>query len=142
MRLEAHGFGPVHDYTAGKADWLAAGLPSIRSGEVEARVVDRVDTDPVTCGPDTPAGDVPIGHVIVVDRHRVVLGEISAEAERPSAGVAARFMSEGPVTVRADEPLAALTRRMRDQEVASMLVTTPEGELLGVSHLPSPDEAG
>jgi rhodanese-related sulfurtransferase len=26
-RLEAAGFGPVYDYAAGKADWLAAGLP-------------------------------------------------------------------------------------------------------------------
>ena len=26
-RLEAIGFGPVYDYVAGKADWLAAGLP-------------------------------------------------------------------------------------------------------------------
>jgi hypothetical protein len=26
-RLEAAGFSPVHDYAAGKADWLAADLP-------------------------------------------------------------------------------------------------------------------
>jgi CBS-domain-containing membrane protein len=26
-RLEAAGFGPVHEYAAGKADWLAADLP-------------------------------------------------------------------------------------------------------------------
>ena len=26
-RLEATGFGPVYDYVAGKADWLAADLP-------------------------------------------------------------------------------------------------------------------
>src|SRR6266568_2359273 len=26
-RLEAAGFGPVYDYVAGKADWLAADLP-------------------------------------------------------------------------------------------------------------------
>ena len=26
-RLKAAGFGPVYDYAAGKADWLAAGLP-------------------------------------------------------------------------------------------------------------------
>ena len=26
-RLEAAGFGPVYDYAAGKADWLAADLP-------------------------------------------------------------------------------------------------------------------
>ncbi len=28
-RLEAAGFGPVYDYVAGKADWLAADLPSV-----------------------------------------------------------------------------------------------------------------
>jgi hypothetical protein len=31
-RLEAAGFGPVHHYVAGKADWLAADLPFFGHG--------------------------------------------------------------------------------------------------------------
>ena len=33
-RLEAAGFGPVYDYVAGKADWLAAHLPFVGTGQL------------------------------------------------------------------------------------------------------------
>jgi CBS domain-containing protein len=41
-------------------------------------------------------------------------------------------MEPGPATVRAHEPLDALLDRMTGRDVAEMIVTTPEGELLGV----------
>jgi hypothetical protein len=36
--------------------------------------------------------------------------------------------------VRANEPLEPLVERMRDKNVSTMIVTTPEGRLLGVVH--------
>lgn len=141
LRLEAHGFGPVYDYAAGKADWLAAGLPSIRSEGVEARVIDEAEP-PVTGEPDTPVADLPEGHVIVIDHNRIVLGEITTDTERPDGAAAADVMREGPATVRADEPLDALTERMRAKNVDSVLVTTPEGRLLGVYHPPRGPDSG
>lgn len=41
-------------------------------------------------------------------------------------------MSLGPTTVRAHEPLDALRQRMRSRKVREMIVTTPDGVLLGV----------
>jgi CBS domain-containing protein len=41
-------------------------------------------------------------------------------------------MDVGPVTVRANEPLEPLLERMASHGVAEMVVTTPEGRLLGV----------
>jgi CBS domain-containing protein len=41
-------------------------------------------------------------------------------------------MEPGPTTVRAHEPLEALLERMARRGVDDMIVTTPEGELLGI----------
>jgi Mg/Co/Ni transporter MgtE len=43
-------------------------------------------------------------------------------------------MEPGPSTVRADSQLEPLAERMRRQDLTSLPVTTPEGELLGVVH--------
>lgn len=45
-------------------------------------------------------------------------------------------MEPGPATVRAHEPLAPLLERMGHRGVDEGIVTTPEGELLGVIQLP------
>jgi CBS-domain-containing membrane protein len=41
-------------------------------------------------------------------------------------------MQPGPTTVRAHEPLEPLLSRMSTENVHEMIVTTPEGVLLGV----------
>ena len=41
-------------------------------------------------------------------------------------------MQPGPTTVRANEPLEPLLDRMGERNVAEVLVTTPDGRLLGV----------
>jgi hypothetical protein len=57
-RLETLGFGAVYDYVAGKADWLAHGLP--REGELaaEARALDIAAHDVITCPLDARVDDV------------------------------------------------------------------------------------
>src|SRR5713226_6030182 len=55
-RLTQLGFAPVYDYTLGKVDWIAAGLPTSRAGQPRARVLDAVRRDVPTCAPGTPAG--------------------------------------------------------------------------------------
>jgi 3-mercaptopyruvate sulfurtransferase SseA len=50
-RLEALGFTQVYDYTVGKADWLAAGLPTERTGSHARRVVEAMEDSVPTCGP-------------------------------------------------------------------------------------------
>ena len=55
-RLTQLGFAPVYDYTLGKVDWLAAGLPTVRAGQLSRRVLDATRLDVPTCAADTPAG--------------------------------------------------------------------------------------
>ena len=41
-------------------------------------------------------------------------------------------MEEGPTTTRADDNLERLTARMRQRSVASIVVTDPDGRLIGI----------
>lgn len=132
-RLERLGFDPVYDYVAGKADWLAAGLPTVRADRSQRRALDVADREPLTCAPDTPAADLPAaGTMIVVNDISVVLGRVDADTRPRMGRTAEDVMRPGPATVRADEPLDALLERMTARAVDEMIVTTPEGRLLGV----------
>jgi hypothetical protein len=66
-RLEALGFAQVHDDVAGKADWLAHGLP--REGERAAvpYAGDLVDTEPPTCTLHDTVGHVSAALDVVPD---------------------------------------------------------------------------
>jgi CBS domain-containing protein len=136
-RLERLGYSPVYDYAAGKVDWMAAGLPTIRADASERRALDGADREPPTCHPDELVSDlapsVPGSTLVVVNERRIVLGRFRVGAA--SADIAARVeevMEPGPATVRAHEPLAALLERMARRHVDEMIVTTPEGVLLGM----------
>jgi Mg/Co/Ni transporter MgtE len=126
----------VYDYVGGKADWIAAGLPTVRAPGADRRAIDAMDTDPPIASVGQRARDAGRSDgrpVIVLNDAGVVLGRVSPErlAEDPEAAVE-DVMSPGPSTVRAHEPLSELLERMRSRDVADVLVTTPEGRLLGV----------
>jgi CBS domain-containing protein len=55
------------------------------------------------------------------------LDTIESEDSRPASEV----MRLGPTTIRPSENLAAVRERMRARRVSELLVTTPDGELLG-----------
>jgi CBS domain-containing protein len=127
----------AYDYTAGKADWLAAGLPTERRPGREPRALDAADRNPSTCRPDETLGVVaartgPVS-VVVSNDARVVLGLLTRdELQGDPAAIAEEAMQPGPPTVRAHEPLQPLLERMRQRNGAEIIVTTPEGTLLGV----------
>jgi 3-mercaptopyruvate sulfurtransferase SseA len=50
-RLETLGFEHVADYVAGKADWLAHGLPREGTNAAVPTAGDLADSDPPTCEP-------------------------------------------------------------------------------------------
>ena len=132
-RLERLGFSPIYDYVAGKADWLAAGLPTIRADGSQRRALDVADREPSTCAPDTPVADLAAGGaVVVVNDAGVVLGRVDDDTRRRMGRTAEDVMRPGPATVRADEPLDPLLERITARGVEEMIVTTPEGRLLGV----------
>jgi CBS domain-containing protein len=139
-RLERLGFAPVYDYALGKVDWMAAGLPTERTDASERRALDAADRNPPTCAPDLTVAEAAdlvniYGSVLVVDAG-VLLGRVRARnlADAAAAASVEDIMELGPATVRAHEPLEPLLERMAARGLPEIIVTTPEGRLLGVVH--------
>jgi CBS domain-containing protein len=136
-RLEATGFGPVYDYAMGKADWLAADLPYEGTAELAGRFTRR---SVATVAEDTPAAGAlrlldaqGFGPVLVLNQAGVVMGAAQrdslAAAGEAEAGSVMRF---GVSTVRPSEDAAALAHRMGDRGVTRVVVTRPDGTLVGL----------
>jgi CBS-domain-containing membrane protein len=142
-RLELLGFAEVYDYVAGKADWLAHGLPTQGDQAHRPRAKDVLRRDAVTAQPDEPVGAVaarvahsPYGFALVTAQDGTVLGRLPAAALDGDPTVRAeQIMEPGPSTVRADRPLADLAERLDSQGLRTAVVTDPDGRLLGVATL-------
>src|SRR5438128_4255591 len=105
-RLERLGFTDVHDYAAGKVDWMAAGLPTVRADTTQRRALDAADRDPPTCGSDmavaTAVQQVHDGRrsVVVINDAGIVLGRVGAhELNGPPDVAVEEVMKPGPTTV-------------------------------------------
>ena len=142
-RLDALGFEQVYDYVAGKADWLASGLPREGRAADVPRAGDLADAEPLTCGLADHVGDLRAalaasrtGFALVVNDRRILLGRLrrSAIANAADDAIAADVMEPGPSTVRYDVPAAELVERLRRRELQTAIVTTPGGLLVGVLH--------
>jgi predicted transcriptional regulator len=144
-RLEQLGFAEVYDYVPGKSDWTAAGLPREGASADIPQAGDVADRKVPTCGPGEPLGDVldrlPAGQdglCVVVNEANVVLGTLYLRhgddlrrAARNGATVE-QAMRPGPSAVRANEQVEPLVQRLRDADVRRVLVTDPEGRLIGL----------
>ena len=143
-RLEALSFDTVYDYAAGKAGWLASGLPTERA-RAELRAGDLARRDVPTCTIDEPFGEVRErtlaagwSECIVIDDERVVLGRVGAKALAANAEKAEAqadvesAMDPGPATIRPDTPLESVVERLRKRDRARALITTADGQLVGV----------
>ena len=137
-RLEAAGFGPVHDYAAGKADWLAADLPFQGTAELAgmftrrgvATVAERATAAEALRLLDAQG----FGPVAVVNQAGVVMGvayrdQLTGAGEEAEVGTVMRFAVS---TVRPSEDAAALAHRMAHREVTRVVVTRSEGTLVGL----------
>jgi CBS domain-containing protein len=94
----------------------------------------------VTASVEEPVGEVrtrvaasPYWFALVVAADGTLVGRLRAAALAGDPDRRAeQVMEAGPSTVRPDRSLAELAARMRDHDLKFMLVTTPEGRLLGV----------
>lgn len=137
-RLEATGFGPVYDYTAGKSDWLAADLPFEGNAQLAGRFTRR---EVAAVREDTAAPEAlrqlqarGFGPVVVLNHAGVVMGtarreDLESAAEQLPAGALIRF---GVSTVRPSEQAADLAHRMAHAEVTRVVVTRSDGTLVGL----------
>ena len=139
-RLESLGFSEVYDYVAGKADWLAFGLPRAGTAAGDPTVGDAASRDGPTALPNERLSDVRArlaetgwDTCIVVNEQRVVLGRLGRRALGGSSdGFAEEAMTEGPSTIRPSKRLDEELRRMGEKGLTSVVVTTPDGRLFGV----------
>lgn len=70
---------------------------------------------------------------VVVSKERVVLGLLREKELAADPGATAEeAMRNGPATFRPDEPVEKVVKRMREREASALLVTTPDGKLIGL----------
>jgi CBS domain-containing protein len=137
-RLEAAGFGPVHDYAAGKADWLAADLPFEGTAQLAGMFTRR---GVATVGERTTAAEAlrllqaqGFGPVVVINQAGVVMGAAYQDqlAGAPGEAAVGTVMRFGVSTVRPSEDAPALAGRMGQRAVTRVVVTRSEGTLVGL----------
>jgi predicted transcriptional regulator len=139
-RLESFGFTQVFDYWAGKVDWLASGLPIEGKDAHVLRAKDGMRRDFPTCRLSDQVRDVghslqAAGHdgCVVVNDAGVVLGYLGAESfDAAGERTADQVMQPGPSTVRPHVPLAEMANYMRERAIDTILVTTANGQWLGM----------
>jgi hypothetical protein len=139
-RLEALGFDRVYDYVDGIADWKAAGLAIEGSADPGQRVIDATRADVPTCQPDDTIASLRHRTVdagweicVVTDCDGLAIGRIRGAALDANGGqLAGAVMEPGPSTVRPDQPLQPLVERMHDRNAPNVIVTTPQGKLVGI----------
>lgn len=140
-RLESLGFDRVYDYEAGKSDWTASGLPTEgryarmpRPGLL-AREVPTCRLDDRVAGARERIEKEGAAMCVVTTDDGIVLGRVRRKhLEGKDDTVVSDVMEEGPTSVRFDEFLPDLTERMEKAGVATILVTTSAGKLVGVMH--------
>lgn len=147
-RLETLGFTDVYDFASGKAAWLAAGLPIEGTDTAVPRAGEHAHKDVPTCTLDESLQTVRErvraagwDTCIVTNQQRIVLGRLGRAAlARDDDQTVEQAMSAGPSTIRPDTPLTTITQRLQERNLTSALVTTLEGELVGLLQVePTPD---
>jgi Mg/Co/Ni transporter MgtE len=137
------GFKRVYDYVAGKKSWGSYGLPRAGTDIPPRTAGDVAHRDVPTCTLDEPLDEVR-GRVrgagwntcIVVNEQRVVLGRLGRKALAAESDESVEAaMTPGPSTVRPSIGTDALLERIRARNLTSLLVTTPDGRLVGLARL-------
>ncbi len=126
----------------GKQDWVAAGLAleGDQGGVAPLLAAAHTGGDVPVCELSEPARTVrdridssELDFALATNQADVVLGKARRRDLGGRGGRAvADLLVEGPTTVRADEDLTELTERMRRAGTGSVVVTSDQGELVGV----------
>ena len=138
-RLERLGFDQVYDYTAGIADWKAAGLKVEGEEDTGLTIADATRSDIPTAEPNEVMGDVldrttsaGWDEAFVVDCDGVVVGRLRGDVWSADPAIPiSEAMELGPTTVRPDGSLHALVARMEKRDTRLVVVTDPQGHLIG-----------
>jgi rhodanese-related sulfurtransferase len=138
-RLAQLGF-EAYDYALSKVDWMAHGLAMEGTAAERPTARSFVRDDVATCALADRAAAIrqridesPYGFAIVL-ADRVVLGRVrrSRLDEAPEDASAEVLMEPGPSTTRPHTDPAELARQLQRSGAKTAILTTPEGELVGV----------
>jgi CBS domain-containing protein len=132
---------------AGKADWLAYGLPVEREKPESPMLIDRMEHQAPTCRLDEPIGNIKRraqkeGFALcpVVNEEGIVLGALSEdEWNADPATPAERVMEPDPVTLRPNVSAQNAIEYLDRNERNAILITSPDGKLMGVFKRQRPD---
>lgn len=142
-RLATLGFTQIHDYVAGKVDWLARNQPVDGTAANDPIIGRHLRRDVVTTRPDDPIGGVRArversahSFALVTTSDAVLLGRLRAAtlAEADPAAAAAEVMEPGPSTLRPHQHAPQIRDRLVDRGLSYAIVTDPDGRLLGTVH--------
>jgi CBS domain-containing protein len=139
-RLATLGFIGVYDYAAGKADWGSFNLPLEGRAGMETRAGAHVRSDVPTYRLDEPLRYVcdrvekaGWDTCFVVDEAGIVIGRLGRSALRGEQEQSVEdAMTPGPSTVRPSARLEGMVKRMHEQNLSNLPVTTSDGRLVGL----------
>src|ERR671934_860730 len=140
-RLESLGFQRVFDYAGGKLDWLSTGLPVEGTDGGVAHLGSVARRDVPTCRLDEPISAVQArlgsdsdSPCVVVNDQRIVLGLLKIDAIKAGGSkTVEEAMLAGPTTFRPNVSLEEIYHYLADHRVQYALVTTSDGDLIGVA---------
>ena len=72
------------------------------------------------------------GFALIRGENDVLLGRVRQSALGQSGGPVEAVMEPGPSTIRPHVPVEEVRHQMEEHELQTMLVTSPEGRLIGV----------
>lgn len=131
----------MYDYVSGKVDWLAHQRPIEGERSDQPTVGEYARDDVVACALDDPVGRVrervassPYPFALVKGPGGVLLGRLRASMLDCDPQLRAdEVMEPGPSTVRPHKTAAGIASKLAERDLRWAIVTTPEGELLGVA---------
>ena len=135
------GFAEVYDYVPGKVDWLVHRRPVEGARAGEPTVADLARDDALTCTLADRVGEIrervqdsPYPFALVLSTSRVVLGRLpSSQMDCDPQLPAEAVMDPGPKTVRPHKTAEGIAQDLADRDLRWAIVTTPDGELIGVA---------
>jgi hypothetical protein len=135
------GFDRVYEYTAGKLDWLAHRGPLEGKKAKQPTVGEFARDDLVTCALDDQVGgvgpriaDSPYPFGLVLSTGGVLLGRLrSSMLECDPRLRADEVMEPGPKTFRPHRSAEAVAAELGMKGLRWAIVTSPEGQLIGVA---------
>jgi CBS-domain-containing membrane protein len=118
---------------------MAHGLPIEGTDAGRPTALTLMREDVATCALDDPPEEVrrridasPYGFALALSPGRVVLGRVRLSRLTGEATSVETLLEPGPSTVRPHTSIEDLAARLARSEVRTLIVTDPEGQLLGV----------